>query len=257
VIIGKLFSAQLLGFYARARQTRDIPLNLISSIFQSITFPAFSMIQDDPSRQKRLMRNAINNIAFFNFPVMIGLSIVAQPTISILLTDKWLDSVPLMQLFCFGGLLSPFTTVYTGYILSRGKSKTNLKIAIIINSLRIFLLIFTWKWGIAGIVWGEVVLSFLSYSIYMFWLSKNIDYKLREQLSDTIPYLVAASLMGVSAFFAGALLGNASPYTLLSTQIAVGTLSYFLICVIFQPLAYRDSISQVLQYLRPNRTPDL
>ena len=88
-------------------------------------------------------------------------------------------------------------------------------------------------------------------------VEKNIDYRIREQLSDTMPYLAAASLMGPATFFAGALLVGESPIVLLSSQMAVGTVSYFLIRYTFQPLAYKDSVSDVLQYLRPNRTPDL
>ena len=125
-------------------------------------------------------------------------------------------------------------------ILSRGKSKVILNFALIVNAFRLFLLSFTWNWGIEGIIWGEIVHSILSYLVYMFWASKNINYKFQEQLSDSMPYLIAASLMGTATFFAGTLLVNASPLTLLSVQITVGAASYLIICSIFNPIAYKN-----------------
>lgn len=253
VVIGKLFSAHHLGFFSRARQTRDIPLGVLSSVVQRITFPVFSMIQDDTPRQKRALRKAIANISFINFPVMIGLAMVAQPTVTILLTEKWNDSVPLLQLFCFAGITLPIMSAHGSIIMSRGKSKVSLHYSLTKNALRIALLSFTWRWGIEGIIWGEIAHSFLSHSLYVFWSRKNIDYRIREQLSDTMPYLAAAALMGGATFFAGTLLANANPYTLLSVQLAVGGISYLIICAVLRPLAYEDMARNVFQYLRPNR----
>ena len=254
VVIGKLFSAHHLGFFSRARQTRDIPVGVLSSVVQRITFPAFSMIQDDIPRQKRAIRKSIASISFVNFPIMIGLAMVAQPTVTILLTDKWNESVPLLQLFCFAGITLPIMIAHGSIIISQGKSKVSLHYSLIKNALRIALLSFTWRWGMEGIIWGEIAHSFISHSLYAFWSRKNIDYRIREQLSDTMPYLLAASLMGGATFFAGTMLANANPYTLLSAQIGVGTISYLIICAIFQPLAYRDTVANVSQYLRPNRS---
>ena len=253
VVIGKLFSAHHLGFFSRARQTRNIPIEVLNSVVQRITFPAFSMIQDDTPRQKRALRKAIGSIAFVNFPIMIGLAMVAQPTVTILLTEKWNESVPLLQLFCFAGITLPIMSAHGSVIQSRGQSKVSLHYSLIINTLRIALLSFTWRWGIEGIIWGEIVHSFLSHSLYVIWSKKNIDYRIREQLSDTLPYLIAALLMGAATFFAGTLLANSNPYTLLGAQIAVGAISYFIICALLRPVAYTDAISNLLLQLRHER----
>jgi teichuronic acid exporter len=250
VVIGKLFSAHHLGFFAKARQTRDIPISVMDGIVQRITFPAFSMIQDDTPRQKRVLRKAIANIAFVNFPIMIGLALVAQPTVTILLTEKWLDSVPLLQLFCFAGLMLPIMSAHGSIIISQGKSKIILHFSLIKNILRIVILSFTWRWGIEGIIWGEIAHSFLCYLLFLYWSTKNIGYKLSEQFTDTMPYLVAASLMGALTFFAGTLLVDVSPIALLISQMAIGGFSYIIICSILKPIAFNDAVANLVRLNR-------
>ncbi len=256
-VIGKLFSVHQLGFFSRARQTSDIPIGVINSFIYRITFPAFSMIQDDRMRLKLALRKSVASISFVNFPTMIGLAMVAQPTITILLGNQWDETAPLLQLFCFAGILLPVNGLHGSVVLSTGNSKANLHYSLITNALRILFLSFTWRWGLESIIWGEIAVSLISHFLFAYWSKKNIGYRIKDQLSDIIPYLAAATLMGGSTFLAGSLLHHPSTYTLLAVQVLVGLSSYLIICTLFRPVAYTDAVSKLYQYLRPDRTPDL
>jgi len=254
-VVGKLFSAQHLGLFSRARQTSEIPTGVINSFVYRITFPAFSMIQDDRARLKLALRKSVASISFVNFPTMIGLAMVAQPTITILLTEEWDETAPLLKLFCFAGILLPVTAVHGSVVLSTGNSKANLHYSLITNALRILFLSFTWRWGLESIIWGQIAISLISYFLFAYWSKKNIGYRIKEQLSDIIPYLAAATLMGGSTFLAGSLLYNPSTYTLLTVQVIVGLSSYLIICTLIRPVAYTDAISKLHQYLRHKQRP--
>lgn len=255
VVVGKLFSAYNVGFFARARQTADIPSNTIASVVRGLTFPAFSRIQDDRMRMKLALRKSVASISFVHFPVMVGLAVVAQPTVTILLTEKWNETAPLLQLFCFAGITLPIKAAHGSVALSIGNSKVGLQYSLVTNALLILFLSFTWRWGLESIIWGQIAVSLISYFLFAFWSKKNIGYRLKEQLTDTLPYLAAATIMGGATLLAGSLLINSSAYTLLAVQIVVGLSSYLIICALFRPVAYRDATSKAYQYLRSDQRP--
>jgi O-antigen/teichoic acid export membrane protein len=101
VAIGKLFSATDLGFFTRARAFQELPSNSLSLIVGRVTFPVFSSIQDDSARLKRGLKKALTTLVLVNFPMMIGLSMVARPLVLLLLTEKWAEPFPYLRLLAF------------------------------------------------------------------------------------------------------------------------------------------------------------
>ena len=107
LVIGKLFSATDLGFFTRAKTLEELPSQTLSGMVGRVTFPVFSTIQDDPARLKRGMKKALTTLVLVNFPMMIGLAVIARPLVLVLLTEKWAECIPYLQLLCFVGLLYP------------------------------------------------------------------------------------------------------------------------------------------------------
>ncbi|MDK2979470.1 MAG: teichuronic acid exporter, partial [Bacteroidales bacterium] len=101
VLIGKLFNAQSLGFFTRAKQFYDLPERSIRSSSVNVFFPALSYIQDDNQRLVRSYKKMLSIYAFILFPIYAVLAIIAKPLVLIILTDKWSQSAMLLQFFCF------------------------------------------------------------------------------------------------------------------------------------------------------------
>ena len=122
VVIGKMFSATDLGYYTRAEQTQQLPVDNLSSTVGRVTFPVFSSMQDDKDRLKRGTRKALSTLAMVNFPLMIGLAVVAKPLVLVLLTEKWLPCVPYLQLLCMVGMLYPLHAINLNVLMAQGRS---------------------------------------------------------------------------------------------------------------------------------------
>jgi teichuronic acid exporter len=76
VVIGKMFSANDLGFFIRAKAMEEVLPHMLSGMVGRVTFPVFSSIQDDPARLKRGLKKALTLLVLVNFPIMIGLLVV-------------------------------------------------------------------------------------------------------------------------------------------------------------------------------------
>ena len=84
--------------------------------------PVFSDLQDDRQRQLRVLRKMIRFAAFVSFPLMFGLSLVAEEFIVVTITEKWLGSAMLLRVLCIAAAFGPLSTVLSQYIVSRGRS---------------------------------------------------------------------------------------------------------------------------------------
>lgn len=83
---------------------------------------------------------------------MIGLAVAAKPLVSILLTDKWLPAVPLMQLLCFSYMLWPIHTINLQAINALGRSDIFLKLEVIKKIVGVTVLIISIPFGIKFMV---------------------------------------------------------------------------------------------------------
>jgi teichuronic acid exporter len=239
VVIGKLFSATDLGYFTRAKTFQEIPTNTLSGLVGRVTFPVFSKIQDDPARLKRGMKKGLTILALVNIPVMIGLAIIAKPLVLVLITEKWADCIPYLQLLCFNGLLYPVHLINLHLLMALGRSDLFLRLEIVKKVLIIISIAITWRWGISGMIYGMICLSILCYYLNSYYTGILIDYSIREQLGDMMPYLTMSGLMGIAVYAVGSL-----PFpndgSMLLAELMTGIVFYVFLCRIFRLTAFME-----------------
>lgn len=229
VVIGKMFSATSLGYYTRAQQTQQLPVDSLSSTVGRVTFPVFSSMQEDKARLKRGTRKALSTLAMLNFPLMIGLAVVAKPLVLVLLTAKWLPCVPYLQLLCVVGMLYPLHVINLNVLVAQGRSDLFFRLEIWKKILVTVAIVLTWRWGITVMIYGQIATSIVAYYINVYYTGKFLYYPVKEQLKDFFPILSLASIMGSVVFLVGYLPIN-NNITLLFTQVSTGIILYILLC---------------------------
>jgi teichuronic acid exporter len=233
LVIGKLFSATDLGFFTRAKSFEELPSRTLSSMVGRVTFPVFSTIQDDSIRLKRGLKKALTTLALVNFPMMIGLTVIARPLVLVLLTEKWAASIPYLQLLCIVGLLYPLHLMNLNVLQALGRSDLFLRLEIIKKLLIIINIAITWRWGISAMISGMIVTSTISYYLNSYYNGVLIDYPIQEQLLDLLPYFIISVLMGVAVFATG-LLPFPNHWSMLFVQPTVGIVTYGSLCRLFR-----------------------
>jgi O-antigen/teichoic acid export membrane protein len=244
VIIGKTFSATDLGYYTRAQETQHLPVSNISSIVGRVTFPLFSSMQGDRERLKRATRKAICALAMINFPLMIGLAVVAKPLVLVLLTEKWLPCVPYLQLLCVGGMLYPLHAINLNVLISQGRSDLFFRLEIYKKILIAVAIGLTWRFGIITMIYGQIATSIVAFYVDSYYTGKLLSYTIIEQLNDYFPVVGLASLMGVGVYLLKYLpLQNGME--LLLSQISTGIILYIFLCSITKLFSFLELISIV------------
>lgn len=239
LVIGKLFSAPDLGFFTRAKALEEIPSQTLSGMVGRVSFPVFSVIQDDPDRLKRGLKKELTFLVMVNFPMMIGLVVVARPLVLVLLTEKWAESIAYLQLLCFLGLLFPLHVINLNILRSLGRSDLFLRLEIIKKVLIIINIAVTWRWGISAMIYGMIVMSIISYYLNSYYTGLLVGYPSREQLRDFISYLIMAVLMGLAVYAAG-FLPFPNDWSMLLGQSTLGIVIYLCFCRVFRLIAFME-----------------
>ncbi len=196
-VIGKKFSDDALAFYTRGKQFPELAMNAINGSISSVILPVLSEQQDETARMKMTMRRSIMLSSFLVVPMMAGLAAVAEPMISLLLTDKWLPCVPFLQLCCIDYALYPIHTNNLSAINAKGRSDVFLKLEIIkkVYGLAILLVSVLCFDGVMAIAWGGVISSAVSAAVNAHPNKELIHYGFLEQLHDILPTILISLVM--------------------------------------------------------------
>ena len=190
-------------------------------------------------RLKRGLKKALTFLVLFNFPMMMGLALTARPLVLILLTEKWIESVPYLQLLCVVGFLFPLHLINLNVLQAMGRSDLFFKLEIIKKLLVVINILITWRWGISAMICGMIFVSIISYYLNSYYNGVLLGYKIVEQVRDLLPSLVITILMG-SAVFGIGMLPFPGNWSLLIVQLGVGISIYCGLCRIFRVAAFME-----------------
>lgn len=205
LVIGKKYDSEMLGYYNRGKQFPQFIISAVNGAVQSVLLPAMSSEQDDKGKVKQIMRNSMTISAYIIFPMMAGLAAIAEPMVSILLTEKWIPCVPYLQIFCISLAFWPVHTSNIQAINAVGRSDIFLKIEIIkkIYGIIILLIAILCFDSPIAIAMTGVITSILSCFVNAFPNKKLIGYSYNEQMKDIMPSFVMSAIMFAAVYFIG------------------------------------------------------
>lgn len=200
IIIGKFFLASQVGFFTRANNFKQLPVNNISSVLNKVTYPLFASINDDNVRLKRVYKQIMQSVIYVLAPVLIYMGVLAEPLFRFLFTAKWLPAVPYFQILCITGILYPIHSYNLSILKIKGRSDLFLRLEIIKKILITIAIVVSLKFGIMGLIWSQVVTNFLAFFINSYYSGKYINYSALGQLKDILPPIILASLVGAGLY---------------------------------------------------------
>ena len=232
LIIGRLYSPTSLGYFNRGDQMPKMLVNNLDGSIQAVMLPTLSSLQDDDSSVKRVVRRSIKTSSFLVFPMMAGLAAVAEPAILLVLGEKWLPTVPFLQIFCISSALLPVHTANLQAINAMGRSDIFLKLEIIKKVLGLTILGISISFGIYAIALGSIVSSIVSAFINAYPNKNLFNYSPKEQLLDILPALGISVIMGLAVYTLNFL--ELSAFPLLILQILTGVIIYWSLAKLFK-----------------------
>lgn len=226
LIIGKMYSSSDLAYYNKGQSWPVLVVQNINSSIDSVLLPVMSAEQDQASRVKVMTRRAIKTSSYIMWPMMIGLMAVSVPLVRLVLTEKWLPSVPYMCIFCFVYAFWPIHTANLNAVKAMGRSDLFLKLEIQKKVLGMAALLISMPFGVLAMTIASAITTPISAFINASPNKKLLNYSYKEQLADMLPSFLLSVLMGGCVWLIGFL--QLADLVILVLQVAVGIIIYYI-----------------------------
>ena len=247
LVIGKAFPFEELAFYNRAKSFPNRTSTGVAAVFNRVLFPTFAGIQDDDLRLLSALRRSTAFVCVIVMPMMVFLAVAAENIVIVLLTEKWLPSVPLMRWTVIPGMLMPLAAVLMAAIGAKGLGGLFLKAGLIKNSLTIVALVCTFPLGLLPMVIGQACVAiFNHFVVNAIAIRVAVGYPVLDQMSDVIPYFLSSSIAGLFVVLANQVFSPNPLFGLLSNVVIFFSI-YVLICSCFRFLGIKLLQSEIKQ----------
>lgn len=246
LIIGKVFSAEDLGYYTNAQKLRDTASQTITTAVQKVSYPVLSSINGEEEKLKNGYRRIIKSSVFIVFPLMIWLAAAAKPLFLFLFGSRWVRSIPYFQVLCFAGMLFPLHAINLNILQVKGRSDLFLRLEIIKKLIGITAIgaVLFFGFGIMGLIWATVVTSFIAYFINSYYSAELLSYSTWEQIKDIFPVFGCSIGSGILVFVVDLLL-PVGPFIKVAILMFAGLGAYIGLCRSVN-IDELDSISNLL-----------
>lgn len=200
LFIAKFTSTKDLGYYTRGTQFTSFTQNIIKAMLGRVLLPGLSTVQDQKVVLVSYTRNIIKATAIIVVPIFLFLAAIAKPLILVLLTEKWLPAVQIMQIFCLARMITLISGINVNLLYVIGRTDLSLRQLIVKLVIRIILFVIALPYGIIFIALSELVSTIIHFFINTYYPGKFMEYGSWLQLKDISTIFVSGAVMSISVY---------------------------------------------------------
>jgi O-antigen/teichoic acid export membrane protein len=243
MIIGRVYSADTLGFYTKAKGLKEMVSMSILGTVSKVGYPLLSNLQDDKEKLSSGFKKIIKHVSYVTFPLFFGMIAISQPMITLIFGEIWIPMIPYFRILGLSAILFPHNALNLNVLQVVGRSDLFLKIDVItmIIGLCLITLSLLLNLGMNGLLGTILMLSAIAFVANTFYSKRFIDYSLFQQVKDLLPSLSISLIMGLIVYITSLIL----PFGLfinLVILVLIGTVTYVFLSVIFKIEEFKSII---------------
>ncbi|MBC5772980.1 lipopolysaccharide biosynthesis protein [Pontibacter sp. KCTC 32443] len=251
ILIGRFLGDFRLGIYNRSRELISQPMHMLTRTIIKVMFPSFSKLQSDNERLGKAYLSSITFLATLIIPVCFGILVAAPEIVALLLGDKWIAAVPVLQILCLGIPLS-FITMFAGMICD-AKAALNSKIVLNVAFMVVIsIFFFLFKgFGLLGFASAIVLGELVKIIFYQKIINRELNISYRQQISVYLPGVINGSIIAVAIYVVSSLFRSpdVSILVVLLAQILTGAILLAILTLFFPHKLLRADIGLLFSKL--------
>lgn len=251
LFIGLRFSTSDLSFYEKGRSFPSLISSTTTNTLSAVLFPFLSKFQDDKDGLLKYTRKYISVTSYVVFPLMIGLCAVGDKFIELLLTDKWIDAVPYLRIFCVASMFDMINIGNCETIKAMGRSDIFL-IMEIIKKAGYFLVIgmfLLFSDSPVILACSSLFCTVIAITVNSIPNKHLIAYSYKYQAQDLALNLISSLIMGGVVLCLGFCI-PLETFPLLLVQILSGVIIYLLLSLLCKNKNMYLILEILLQYIK-------
>lgn len=206
LVIGRVFSAADVGHYNRANLFAALPAQTLLSVVMKVAYPLMAQVQDDTDKLRAAYSKFLQAPLFVLYPVLLFMAVLAEPLVLVLLGEKWMPAVPLLQALCLASLFDPLTHINLNILYVRGRTDLVLRLELLKKPIGFLILFASIPLGLWWLCMSRALYSLVAFAFNCHYTGRFIGVGFWRQMSFAAPVLLrsaaaAAVCLGVSMLF--------------------------------------------------------
>jgi PST family polysaccharide transporter len=252
LLIGYFLGSVELGYYTLGYKIYQLILQLLSSITEKVALPIFSRMQTE----MELLRNSVYRVtqltSLFAFPVCFGVIVLAPELVPVVFGEKWLPSIPIMQILGFVGVLHCVFQFKVTLITAMGKPWW-IMWSSCLNAITDFIFFaVAVHWGIVAVAAAYAIRTYCFSPIRLWMLYQLTGIKLRKYFCQYTAPLLSSLGMIITVIGTKYLLQDwLSITSILVVSTAIAVITYVTIIFLVAPQLFKQT-KDLLKLALPN-----
>lgn len=233
LFVGKMYSAEMLGFFNQGQKLKDLPVTATIQSVQNVSFPALSKIREEPAKFAEGYRQLLLMVAFVVSPVMLGMVAVAEDLFALFLGEKWMPTVPYFEILSLSGLFMPLAMVACNVLKARSDGSVIVRLEVVKKSIQTLILAVSIPCGVRAIAWGVVAMAFCELALNLRAARRFAELSFGRIARAIVPAVLLSVAMFAAVRLYGGVVTLALPLLLL-TKILLGAVLYVGLSLVFR-----------------------
>lgn len=227
LIVGRFVGAHSLGLFTVSLNLANLPTRETTLPLTSALFPAFRKLRDNPERLRKAYLRAATLLFAIALPCGTMLAVVATPLIPLVMSKKWLEAIPLVQVLAITAALTTLATNGTSVAMATGDTARIFR-----RQTQVFLyrlpinVVALWLGGLPGLMIARWIVCALSILMDLLLVRDVLGLTFKQQILPNWRTLVAcAAMWGIGRAANHALYFGPHPQELFASVVALTTLA--------------------------------
>ena len=231
--IGRRLGGEMLGLFTVSNTLGMDSLNKISgSLVHQVSLPVFAKLQDDTKTLSLYFLKITKYIAIASLPLQIGLALVARDLISVVLTERWLPAVRMLQAFAVCGVFFAIMLPCPALLVARGRARLLFVLSSVHFVLAASLVLLGTIAGVIGAVMAWIAVFIGMRLCQLKFSLSEIEIDLRTYLVNIASAILSTLGMVFMVSAVGLVLPHTSVATSLICKIGAGAATYVAVLMI-------------------------
>jgi O-antigen/teichoic acid export membrane protein len=169
LLIGRVWGAVQLGFYAKAYQLLLLPLDQVNEPITAVAVPALSRLGDDPERYRRAYLRLLEKVAMVTMPLMAFMIASSDLVVRVVLGPQWDETARIFMLLGVSGLFQPIANTTGWLLISQGRGRHLAQWGFIGGGISVAAIVAGLPWGPVGVAASYSLARVLVFDPLLYW----------------------------------------------------------------------------------------
>lgn len=200
-IVGRMLGMEALGFYTIAYTISNLPATQITHLVGRVMFPAYSKLQDDQDALRHAYLKTLKYVSMLSVPAAFGIFVIAPDFVSVVLGEKWMPAVPVLQVLCFFGLSRSIAATTGSIFQATGRPEILLKTSFL-QLIAMLLLIYPLviRYGIVGVGLAVTIPIFIQTIVQVYIVHRILHMNFKDVYITMFPTCLSSIIMTICLF---------------------------------------------------------